>query len=222
MQTPVADASAPGTKAKGSIHATDEPACAPRRIQGSSVGPRRRRPLLSAALIAAGVLVGGAAVAACGGGSSTPGAATGSTTAKTGLVPYARCMRSHGVPKFPDPASTGGIPKQALVSAESGLSTSQVQVAQNHCKHLLPPTGSLSGHPVHQITSEQRQDYLQAAACMRSHGVTDFPDPVFTGGTVEFPELDHLVDLNSPLVKRAYQICQKLIPPGLPYGGSGR
>src|SRR5262249_47413490 len=36
------------------------------------------------------------------------------------------------------------------------------------------------------ITPADQADYLQAAACMRSHGVPDFPDPTFENNTVTF------------------------------------
>ncbi len=172
----------------------------------------------------AGILVVGVAVAACGGGSSSPGAADGPTadggTQATGLLAYATCMRSHGVPNFPDPTSSGGIPKQGVISAERAVSNSQAQAAQNACRHLLPTGQSLSGTPGHTITPQQQQYYLKAAACMRSHGITNFPEPAFQQGQVEFPMLEHLVDINSPQFIRAFKTCQKLIPSGLPYSGS--
>jgi hypothetical protein len=183
----------------------------------------------------AGVLAAGVTVAACGSGSSTPGAATDSTTTTTGsppagggtqaseggLLAYSTCMRSHGVPNFPDPASTGGIPKGGVISSEAAVSKSTVQAATNACKHLIPATESLGGKQIQTITATQQQDYLKAAACMRSHGITNFPTPVFTGGHVQFPKLEHLVTLSSTQFKQALKICQKLIPPGLPDSGSG-
>lgn len=131
-------------------------------------------------------------------------------------------MRSHGVANFPDPTSKGAIPKQGVISASRGVSNSQMQAASRACYHLLPPGGSLGGQPSQTITAAQQKDYLKGAACMRAHGITNFPEPNFSGGHVEFPRLEHLVDLNSPQFKHAYQICRKLIPPGLPYSGSGR
>jgi hypothetical protein len=62
-----------------------------------------------------------------------------------------------------------------------------------------------------------RIDYLKAAACIRSHGVPDFPDPRFAGGEVSF-HIPSTVLQTSPLVVRAIATCRKLIPPGLPYG----
>jgi hypothetical protein len=55
---------------------------------------------------------------------------------------------------------------------------------------------------------------------MRSHGITIFPDPVFSAGGVSFPSPPSGVDTSSPQFTRARQICQRLIPAGLPYSGS--
>jgi hypothetical protein len=201
--------------------------CTPRQAQ---LEKRRRPRLRGAALMTAGILAAGAALAACGGDPSTPGAATGSpataasppaggSTQATGLLAYSSCVRSHGVPNFPDPASSGGIPKET--GPQLGVSYSQLQAAQSACQRLIPPGESLSGQPIQTITAQQQQYYLKGAACMRTHGITNFPEPTFQNGQVEFPMLSHLVDLNSPQFTRAYHICQKLIPPGLPDSGSG-
>lgn len=83
--------------------------------------PTRRPGLRRAALTTIGLIVVGVAIAACG-GPSTQGVATGSATTitarpsaggktqATGLLPYASCMRSHGVANFPDPGGNGGDP----------------------------------------------------------------------------------------------------------------
>jgi len=192
--------------------------------------PRRRPRLRGAAVMTAGILAVGVGVVACGSDPSTPGRATGSpasaaspsadgSTQATGLLAYSSCVRSHGVPNFPDPDSSGGIPKET--GQQLGVSLPQLQAAQSACQHLIPPGESLSGQPIQTITAQQQQYYLKAAACMRSHGITNFPEPVFQGGQVEFPMLQHLVDLNSPQFTQAYHACRKLIPPGLPDSGSG-
>jgi hypothetical protein len=129
-------------------------------------------------------------------------------------------MRSHGVPDFPDPAGSGGIPKPAVVSAFKHVGNSEAEAAQNDCRHLLPPGGSLSGQAYRPVTAEDQQDYLQAAACMRSHGITNFPDPTFSDGSVNL-HIPSNVDTNSTQFNHARQICQKLIPRGLPDSGSG-
>jgi hypothetical protein len=176
--------------------------------------------------VAGGLLVVGIAIAACGGGPSTPGVATtsttttaanssGRTTQGTGLLAYSSCMRSHGVPNFPDPDSTGGIPKPTAVAALEDVSTSVSRAASKDCEHLLPAGGSLGGQPSQSITPQEQHYYLNAAACMRSHGFSNFPDPVFTGGTVQFP-VPSSIDSNSAQFTQAVHTCRKLIPVGLP------
>jgi hypothetical protein len=66
------------------------------------------------------------------------------------------------------------------------------------------------------ITPADRLDYLKGAACMRSHGFPDFPDPTFGTNTVTF-NIPPNIDPNSSQAKNAEAICAKLIPPGLPY-----
>lgn len=66
------------------------------------------------------------------------------------------------------------------------------------------------------ITPADRRDYVKAAACIRSHGFPDFPDPTFGNNTVTF-NIPPNIDPNSSQAQRAEAICAKLIPPGLPY-----
>jgi hypothetical protein len=59
-------------------------------------------------------------------------------------VAYSACMRSHGVPNFPDPDSNGQILKGD--AQRFGVSTSQLQAAQQACQPLYPNNGgSLAG-----------------------------------------------------------------------------
>jgi hypothetical protein len=86
----------------------------------------------------------------------------------------------------------------------------------------LPP-GTLpqnGGQPLGKtITPADQADYVKAAACMRSHGVPDFPDPTFQNNTVTF-NIPPSIDKNSPQARSAVASCRKLIPAGLPYSGS--
>jgi hypothetical protein len=198
--------------------------------QRSEFGLRWRLRLCRAGAMAGGVLVVGVIVAACGGEPSTPGVATASTTTTSrsaggathtsGLLAYSSCMRSHGVPNFPDPDGSGGIPKQGVINAEGAVSSSQATLAQNGCAHLLPTGGSLSGHARQTVTVQDQQYYLNAVACMRAHGIANFPDPVFSGGGVSFTQPPG-IDTSSTQFVQANQICRRLIPAGLPDSGSG-
>jgi hypothetical protein len=127
----------------------------------------------AAATIATAVLVllaaacGGGPSSADSGGSSNAGGPVSSQAASSKPVAFSHCMRSHGVPAFPDPTRRGGVPK--VTSQQVGVSNSQFQVAQRACAHLLQPTQA----QVPQIMSGM----LNFARCMRSHGVPNWPDP---------------------------------------------
>jgi hypothetical protein len=194
---------------------------------------QQRRPRLrKAASIVVGALATGILLAACGDGPSTSGVAAVRTTTTIsrpsagagpqakGLLAYSACMRSHGVPGFPDPTGSGGIPKQAVESAFQNVSSSQADAASEDCEPLLPPGGSLSGQSAERVTARDQQDYLRAAACMRSHGVTNFPDPTFSGGSVNL-HIPSSIDTRSVQFTRAAQTCTRLIPSGLPYSRPG-
>src|SRR6185369_13779350 len=54
-------------------------------------------------------------------------------------VAYSACMRAHGVPNFPDPDSSGQLPKGD--AQRFGVSSSQLQAARQACRQLLPDYG---------------------------------------------------------------------------------
>ena len=186
-------------------------------IEGNRVRVLRHRPV-------AGFVVGAAALAllaaGCGGGSSPkvgggPSSTTAATAAQNGALAFARCMRSHGLPKWPDPTSGGEFDKSKL--RLTGYSVSQVQAAEGGpCNHLLATGGSSQRYT---ITPADRAAYLRAAACMRSHGSPDFPDPTFQNDNVQ-TNIPSSVNQDAPAFKRAAGTCTRLIPAGLPYSRS--
>jgi hypothetical protein len=179
---------------------------------------RCRRPLILASVV--GVAALSLLAAGCGGGGSPGVASVGSSTTvatstpQNGAVAYSTCMRSHGVSTFPDPDSNGGFQKPQVVGARAN-NPSRFDAATSSCGHLLP--NGLGGAA--QITHAEQVDYLKAAACMRRHGIPDFPDPTFQSNGVKF-NIPSSIDPNSPRVLSALPICRKLIPAGLPYSSS--
>ena len=168
---------------------------------------RRSIPILSfVAAPAVFVLL----VAGCGGGSGSPGVAsvassTNTATSQPGLVGYARCMRSNGVPSFPDPGGKGEIPKAQVVAAAQ-RNRGKFDSASTACNHLLPSTGLATQDTVQQKRI-QLADELSFARCMRSHGVSAFPDPTAQAGlSVEMVQA-HGIDVHSPQVLRVIQKC---------------
>ena len=152
------------------------------------------------ALLAAGC--GGSGSARVASVSATSGA---TTTTQAGLVGYASCMRSHGVPTFPDPDSTGGIPKPQVVAAAEAY-PSKFNAATDACKNLLP-TGGLAPPQTAQQLATQLADWLSFARCMRGHGVTSFPDPTAQGELTIAMVQAHGIDPHSPAVVRAMHTC---------------
>jgi hypothetical protein len=175
---------------------------------------RCRRPLLLTPLFAGAAF--SLLAAGCGGGGSPRVASVASSTTITpqSITGYSQCMRSHGVPSFPDPDRGGVIQKGPVVAARA-VDPSRFDAAGNACGHLFPagPGGSV------QISRADQTDYLKAAACMRSHGTPNFPDPTFQNGGVKFT-IPSSINANSPQVLHALPICRKLIPAGLPYSGT--
>ena len=82
---------------------------------------------------------------------------------------YSHCMHSHGVPRFPDPNSSGDIPKDKVIPL---MGSPQFRVGQSACQHLF------SGP---EETAQQRRtrlaDALAFARCMRARGVPELPGP---------------------------------------------
>ena len=143
---------------------------------------RSIRSTTVAVALAAAVL----GLAAC--GSSAPGNTTASSKAAIGLR-FAQCMRSHGVPNFPDPSSGsgGGLEIQQSQRAGSGpslhvngvsVSSPGFQSAMQACRKDLPN----GGHPTAAQTAQARASALAMSRCIRSHGVPNFPDPTFKAG----------------------------------------
>jgi len=182
--------------------------------------PRRAGPppaRTTAAIIATTALA--LLAAACSGSPSSTGSppSNGTGGASSAFVShelaFARCVRGHGVPNFPDPqpSSNGKFPGSS--AQQLGVSDSVLRAASRACQNLLPAGQA-------PLTAHEQQDYLQAAACMRSYGIANFPDPAFSGGGVRFP-IPSSIDTRSERFTQARQTCARLIPTGLPYSGSG-
>jgi hypothetical protein len=112
-------------------------------------------------------------------------------------------MRSHGVPSFPDPNSTGEIPKDKLLPL---VSAPQFRVASTACQHLMPASGL--GPPVRAVPAHTRvADALSFARCMRARGFANFPDPTSQGQLTPQMVTAAGIDLHQPNLLRAGLAC---------------
>jgi hypothetical protein len=193
--------------------------------------PLRGRLARCAAVgLAPAALAGLALIAAgCGSDSDDPGVAQAPTNSQTttsadstgsgsprnskrdALVAFSACMRRHGLPNFPDPEPAGRGFRLTL-GTENGVDVGSPQFkrAQQACKKLLPNGGT----PTPQEQAKQLQAALRYSACMRSHGVPNFPDPKATsdGGIELGPGPESSVDPSSPQFKAAEDACRQLLP----------
>jgi hypothetical protein len=165
-----------------------------------------------ASAIAVGLAVVAILAAACGGGTSTTATSAsqggGTATSNADEMPYTQCMRAHGVPNFPDP-NAQGKPFTALNLQPAGINpdSPQVAAASTACARLLVP-------PSPAQLAQQTSELVRYAACMRAHGVPDFPDPsTSANGGSSLSLTPGVVD--SPDFQPAEQACHS-VDPGLP------
>jgi hypothetical protein len=122
-----------------------------------------------------------------------------------GAVAFSRCMRSNGVPTYPDPASGGLIPKKT--PQQLGVSSSRFQAAQEACIHLVPN----GGRPTSAQVQQYRSVMLRYARCMRTHGVSNMPDPDSRGHLNIGPGSG--VPVNNPRFQSAFHVCKSELSP---------
>jgi hypothetical protein len=133
---------------------------------------------------------------------------------------FSRCMRNHGLPNFPDPTSSGALPK----FSQQELNTPKFRAAERACQHLLP-AGSDDMFPPGEV-QELLIGMVRFSHCMRSHGVPNWPDPTTdSAGRPEFP-LEEVPGTNrnywhQPRINHAADECRHLLPAalgGIPVG----
>jgi hypothetical protein len=193
---------------------------------GIGVTHRQRGAPLSGRTAAAVVASAGLAALAAGCGGSNGGHAAqlgpsavkgdassaAASTQTSRALAWARCMRANGVPDIPDP--TGPIVKIPTADA-LGVGSSRLQAAESTCRRLLPN----GGEPPNQAEQQQLlRGMLSFSRCLRSHGVSDWPDP--TIGREGRPDFDlvgihGIPDESSPQFQTAMHSCEHLVPKAL-------
>ena len=153
--------------------------------------------------------------AACGGhpaaanaGAANAGSTASPVSAGTQAVAFSNCVRSNGVPNFPDPGSGGQLPKET--ARQLGVSDSRYQAATSACQHLLPNGG---GGPTAAEVRQEWNGMLSFARCMRSHGVPNWPDPTPYPQNPQRPTFIVPASIQPvPAVISKMYACQRLVP----------
>ena len=203
------------------------------------------RTTLWPAVLAGAVLL----VAGCGGSSSSPGVAhlgsntsssadpgsggdssspesESSASAQQKIIAFSHCMRTHGVPEFPEPSEGHVLLRSSDRNGHvTGINpqSAQFQAASKACAKLSPKGGKPPS-PAEQAKLQEKA--LLFSQCMRTHGVPSFPDPEFSssgggvgihiGGRKGGPSR---IDPSSPQFQAAQKACQSIMPG--PKGGPG-
>jgi hypothetical protein len=167
------------------------------------------RPLMPTFIVAAAAVA--VLASGCGGGSSPPTSSANRPTAAANLgkqyVAFAVCMRSHGVPDYPDPRVSSSADRvQVTISPGSADPNSPAFKSSDHACHNLLPNG---GRPVNGA-QDHAQD-LTFADCMRSHAVPNFPDADRDGAFT----LPSTISQQAPAFQHAMQACSKAEPSSL-------
>jgi hypothetical protein len=111
-------------------------------------------------------------------------------------VAYAKCMRTHGVAGFPDPSPQGDFLNVV------DRTTPAFTKAKDACKKLAPGP---------QPAADLQQTYqrlMKFAACMRSHGLSNFPNPTLANGGVGIGD----GQTAAPGYPAAHAACRSLDP----------
>jgi hypothetical protein len=156
-----------------------------------------------------GLIVAGLLMSGCGGGSPTGSVNRPSAAATIGResVAFATCMRSHGVPGYPDPqVSSSGNRVQVTISPGGADPNSPAFKSADHmCHNLLPDGGRPAGG-----AQNQAQD-VTFADCMRAHGVANFPDADRDGAFT----LPATLNEQAPQFEHASHACTSVEPSSL-------
>jgi hypothetical protein len=202
-----------------------------RKFAPASIRGRPRTARAGGAIIVAAALV--LLSAACSSPSSTSGggsADAGGKLSSPSAIAYSACVRSHGVPNYPDPSGNGQVPKTS--AQQLRVSDSRLQAAETRCQRLYPAAGGSGGMLTKdslgqcEETGDCPQPLVQAAMtalltyaqCMRSHGLPTWPDPTLDSEGRPGFNLLHVTafDPNSSQVSNVMQECYHVMPGGVP------
>jgi hypothetical protein len=149
-------------------------------------------------------------MAACDGSPSSTGSggtSNASGSANSQQLAYSRCVRTHGVPNFPDPGSNGGFSKTTL--QQLSARNPRYPAATQACAHLLPAGGGLTQAQLRQWWNGM----ADFARCMRSHGVPNWPDPTPYPPEPERPTFNLPASIApTPAIISTMDVCQRLVP----------
>jgi len=139
------------------------------------------------------------------------------TYARAVLLDFSDCMRENGYPDFTDVVledfteGGGGQGRFIVLMAERGVTLPEGVPTLQSCGESLSDLQTFAPQPSDDEVAEQEALVLEFAACMRTTGVDDWPDPDFaanSGPNGYGPELFEAVDIQSDEVQEAIATSQ--------------
>jgi hypothetical protein len=154
-------------------------------------------------------------------GAGTAGGAANSGSAASSAAPpaalaFATCMRSNGVPNFPDPEPGGSF---EFPANGPNPSSPAFKAARATCQKFLPDGGPPGPGATTHPSAQTLAKLVRIAECMRQHGISQFPDPRtsvptdltayqeitdFDGAILLFPST---INLQSPAYRQDLDAC---------------
>ena len=137
--------------------------------------------------------------------------------AQTVLLDFSECMRQNGYPDFTDVSledltegSGSGQGRFIGLMTERGVTLPDGVPTIQLCGENLSDLQTFAPEPSDDELAEQEASVLEFAECMRSEGLSNWPDPDFAanGGNGYGPELLREFDLQSDEVQSAITTCQ--------------
>lgn len=140
-------------------------------------------------------------------GCGSSGGGSGSSTQAAALYhKLGQCIRSHGLPDFPDPVQD---PQTGSWGLPQGTATPP-QYVLNDCKSVLNQIAAL-GTQNNQIPASDLQSYQKWAQCMRQHGIPNWPDPN-PNGTFTLPPSLSVASVRAGAYNKQQEACKKYVP----------
>ena len=106
----------------------------------------------------------------------------------------------------------GGSPGVASVASSGTVATTTTQSGSGSADKAPGGSGGGPGGQFQISMNVGTADGAKLSACMRKHGVTNFPDPNGQGVITIHSGMG--IDPNSPAFQSARSVCQKLLPNG--------
>lgn len=132
----------------------------------------RLSPILDLVLLTVGCAI---TLGACGGSSPKPAI----SRSQAAEVKFSACMRTHGVPSFPDLSSSGGPFGLQIDRSGVDLDAPAFSSAMNACQKLAPAAKAATAPGAVAIKAQ----LVRLSECMRAHGLKTFPDPTTSSST---------------------------------------